>query len=141
MRKFPSFLLFFFLLLFTCSPAFAFDEYVIQSDTESSDVAIAAILEALHEAGDGGYYHDFEIMPLYSLDNGTTSINTGLRSVLQGVIGNYSPVVVQYQYTNGTNTQYLREILPDYEWMISAAIFAMLVWCTFRLGGNLICRK
>lgn len=83
-----------------------------------------------------------EIMPLYTPDTGTTTIPTGsLRAVLVNLIGPYSPVVVQYQYTNGTNTQYLREILPDYVWMFSCAIFALVLYCTFRIGGCLLWRR
>lgn len=82
---------------------------------------------------------NIDIMPLYTQDSGTTTIpSTSFRAVLQNVIGPYSPVVVQYQYTNGTNTQYLREILPDYQWMISAGIFALVLYCVFRLWGVIL---
>lgn len=85
---------------------------------------------------------DITVQPLYTPDNGNTSIPTGsLRYVLSQVIGPYSPVVVQYQYTNGTNTQYLREIMPDYQWMISAAIFALVLYCVFRLWGAILCKR
>lgn len=85
---------------------------------------------------------DLSISPLWTGDTGSTPIPTGtLRSVLASVIGPYSPVVVQYQYTSGTNTQYLREILPDYEWMFNCALFAMIIWCVFRIWGALLCRR
>lgn len=85
---------------------------------------------------------DIEISPLYTPDQGATSIPVGsLRYVLNQVIGPYSPVVVQYQYTNGSNVAYLREIMPDYQWMISAAIFALVLYCVFRLWGVILCRR
>lgn len=85
---------------------------------------------------------DLSIQPLWTGDTGTTPIpGTSLRAVLSSVIGPYSPVVVQYQYTSGTNTQYLREILPDYEWMFNCALFAMIIWCVFRVWGALLCRR
>lgn len=85
---------------------------------------------------------DIFISPLYTPDQGATVIPSGnLRSVLTSVIGPYSPVVVQYQYTNGTNTQYLREIMPDYVWMISAAMFALVLYCVFRIWGAILCKR
>lgn len=120
---------------------------VVSTPTYSaSDLAEAvyrAIIEA--EAGNIDEYStisDIEIMPLYTPDQGNTSIPTGsLRYVLTQVIGPYSPVVVQYQYTNGSNTAYLREIMPDYVWMISAAMFALVLYCVFRLWGVILCRR
>lgn len=85
---------------------------------------------------------DIQIMPLYTPDTGTSTIPTGsLRYVLTQVIGPYSPVVVQYQYNNGSNTAYLREIYPDYVWMISAAMFALVLYCVFRLWGSILCKR
>lgn len=112
----------------------------------ASDLAEAvyrAIVEAEAERVDEyATISDIEIMPLYTPDTGQTSIPTGsLRYVLTQVIGPYSPVVVQYQYTNGSNTAYLREIMPDYVWMISAAMFALVLYCVFRLWGVVLCRR
>lgn len=85
---------------------------------------------------------DISVSPLYNLDSGVTTIPPGsLKSVLNSIIGPYSPVVVQYQYTNGTNTQYLREILPDYQWMISVAVFSLVLYCVFRLWGAILCKR
>lgn len=109
----------------------------IEPDSELADFSQSQIVIQFPPSSvDEDYtFVDAQIMPLYSLDNGTTPINSGLRSVVRSLIGNYSPVVVQYQYTNGTNTQYLREILPDYEWMFSCGVFALVLYCTFRMGG------
>lgn len=115
-------------------------------DYSMSDIA-AAFYEALAQAEAGHFDElsdvtDISIMPLYTPDTGTTSIPTGsLRYVLTQVIGPYSPVVVQYQYNNGSNTAYLREIYPDYVWMISAALFALMIYCVFRLWGAILCKR
>lgn len=106
---------------------YSYDGYTINSDT-------------IPFSGDEYTYVGYDVMPLYTLDNGTTPISSGLRSVMSGIIGNYSPVIVQYQYTNGTNTQYLREILPDYEWMFNFGLFSLVLYCVFRLGGAVLCR-
>lgn len=147
-------LLIFQLFLF---PSFAyFNEYSIDSDTSWADIPAVdypssdRFSEALAQAilsigssvsGDPGVISDVSIMPLYNLDNGSTNVNVGLRAVMRNLIGPYSPVVVQYQYTNGTNTQYLREILPDYEWMFNFGLFALVLYCVFRMGGAFLCRR
>lgn len=134
-------------------PSFGyFDEYQIQPDVSWADLPafepdqssafIQSIIEAMNASSfQNGEITDISIMPLYTLDNGSTPINSGLRSIMRNLIGPYSPVVVQFQYTNGTNTAYLREILPDYEWMFDIGIFALVLYCTFRIGGAFLCRK
>lgn len=113
------------------------------SMSELSTAFYEAILEAENsQINEYSEISDVSIQPLWTGDSSSTVIPSGtLRSVLNSVIGPYSPVVVQYQYTNGTNTQYLREILPDYQWMISAAIFALVLYCVFRLWGAILCKR
>lgn len=120
---------------------------VVQTPSFSPSDLGAAVYKAILEAeaqqiDQYSTISDISISPLYNLDSSNTPIPAGtLRAVLTSVIGPYSPVVVQYQYTNGTNTAYLREILPDYQWMISAAIFALVLYCVFRLWGAIICKR
>lgn len=120
---------------------------VVNTPSYSASDLAEAVYRAIVQAESGtindySTISDIEIMPLYTLDSGNTTIPTGsLRSVLTQIIGPYSPVVVQYQYTNGSNTAYLREIMPDYAWMISAAIFALVLYCVFRLWGVILCRR
>ena len=69
----------------------------------------------------------------------TPSSTSGLKSALLGILGNYDPVVVEYQYSSGNGyTNYLREIQPDYVWLCSAALLALVIYCLFKLGGGLI---
>lgn len=70
----------------------------------------------------------------------TPESTSGLKAVLLSVIGDYDPVVVEYEYRNSNNTgySYLREILPDYPWCASFIMLALFVYCIFRLGGALI---
>lgn len=64
---------------------------------------------------------------------------SGLKAALLGVLGNYDPVVVEYQYSSGNGyTNYLREVQPDYVWICSFALLALVIFCLFRLGGALI---
>lgn len=69
----------------------------------------------------------------------TPSDTSGLKAVLLGLLGNYDPVIVEYQYqsTQGYNN-YLREVQPDYVWLCSFALLALMIFCIFRLGGALL---
>lgn len=69
----------------------------------------------------------------------TPEDTSGLKAVLLEVIGDYDPVIVEYEYMNNNNySSYLREVLPDYPWCASFLMLALFVYCIFRLGGALI---
>lgn len=76
---------------------------------------------------------------LASLSPITPSSTSGLKAALLGILGDYDPVIVEYQYASGNGyTNYLREIQPDYVWLCSAALLALVIYCLFKLGGGLI---
>lgn len=93
-----------------------------------------------------------EINPSVDIEDGTlTGINlmsvspitpedtSGLKAVLLSVIGDYDPVVVEYEYQSSNGySNYLREILPDYPWFAGFLMLSLFVYCLFRLGGALI---
>lgn len=130
---------------------YSVDYYLGYDTLPSYNFEVVPIADALYEAiiranneqiDDLTPVDDLSIMPLWTGDTGQTPIPGGnLRTVLTSLIGPYSPVVVQYSYNNGSSTQYLREIMPDYVWMISAAIFALVLYSVFRLWGAVFCRK
>lgn len=69
----------------------------------------------------------------------TPSDATGFKAVLLGLLGNYDPPVVQFEYTTNNNyKQYVNEIQPDYVWLCSCGLLALMIFCLFRLGGALI---
>lgn len=72
----------------------------------------------------------------------TASSTTGLQSLVLSLIGDYEPIVKDYTYTttsyNGQVTiNHSIEIQPDYSWIASACIFAIVIFCTFRFLGGL----
>lgn len=84
----------------------------------------------------------YAIDPQSALAPVTPSNTSGLKSVLLSILGNYDPIVAEYQYVgSGSYNNYIREIQPDYVWLSSAAIFAILLYCTWRILGGLVCRK
>jgi len=78
----------------------------------------------------------------YGLSPVTPSDTTGFKSVLLEFIGEYDPVIVEYEYqnTNGYNS-YLREVQPDYVWLASCGMLALFVLSLFKLGGAILCRR
>ena len=67
------------------------------------------------------------------------SDTSGLKAVLLSFLGNYDPVIVEYQYSSGNGyTNYLREVQPDYVWLCSCGLLSLMIFCLFKLGGALL---
>lgn len=79
---------------------------------------------------------DISVMSLSPITPDDTS---GLKAVLLSLIGDYDPVIIEYEYESSNGyTNYLREVQPDYVWLCSVGLFAIIVYCIFRLGGALL---
>lgn len=120
----------------------------VPSDSEVSSGGDTFYVLTPPASSDGVDYGNLTDIPVgASIDNITfasvspiePSDTTGLKSALLGVLGNYDPVVVEYQYSDGDGrTRFLREVQPDYVWLCSCALLALVIYCLFRLGGALI---
>lgn len=118
------------------------------SDSEGSSGGNTIYVLESPASSDGVNYGDLTDIPVgASIDNITvTSVSpikpsdaTGLKSALLGVLGNYDPVIVEYEYSDRSGyTSFLREVQPDYVWICSCALLALVIYCLFRLGGALI---
>lgn len=90
------------------------------------------------------YGDDYTIMPMavQSTPNTPVTSSTGFKGIMLQLMGPYDPTITQYRYQSNTSTNYtyVNDISPDYPWMISAAIFAIVLYCTFKLGGTLLCK-
>lgn len=74
-----------------------------------------------------------------SLNPITPDDATGLKAVMLELIGDYDAVVVEYEYTNSNGyNSYIREVQLDYVWLCSCGLFAIVIYCLFRLGGALL---
>ena len=120
----------------------------VSSDSEVSSGGNTFYVLESPGSSEGVNYGDLTDIPVgASIDNITFSSvspikpsdTSGLKSALLGVLGNYDPVVVEYQYSDGDGrTRFLREVQPDYVWLSSCALLALVIYCLFRLGGALI---
>ena len=118
------------------------------SDSEVSSGGSPIYVLESPASSDGVDYGDLTDIPVgASIDNITvTSVSpvepsdtSGLKAALLGVLGSYDPVIVEYQYSDRNGyTNYLRDVQPDYVWLCSCALLALVIYCLFRLGGALI---
>ena len=133
-------------------PAFATnDELPASSEVIEEEVIEEETIEELEEDTDIIYGSEEDIpedveiigMEVYSLSPVTPEDTTGLKSVLLQYIGDYDPVIVEYEYQNSNNqyTSYLREVQPDYVWLCSCGLLVVVLYSLIKLGGAILCRK
>lgn len=78
---------------------------------------------------------------LYSDNPITAADSSGLKAVLLSLIGDYEATVIDYTYSNSSNyLSHSIEIQPDYVWIASFCMVALMIFCLFKLGGGL-CRR
>lgn len=87
-----------------------------------------------------------EEMTLVSVDTDRTTISAsdanGFKSVILAMIGDYDVITKDYTYQSNTGqTQHNITHQEDYPWMISAAIFIIVVYCFLRMLGGAIFGK
>lgn len=72
----------------------------------------------------------------------SASDTSGLKSILLSILGDYETVVTDYEYRTGNNTytSHSISIERDYAWLCSCGVFALLLYCTFRSIGGILCR-
>lgn len=118
---------------------------LILNDSVSGKEVIGMLISKLGESKapvvDGDTY-TLKDVQIRSLSPVQPSGDGTLKDVMLSFVGDYDPVVVEYAYqSNQGYTSYLREIQPDYAWMISVAVLIVFIYCLFRLGGALLCRR
>ena len=120
----------------------------VPSDSASSSGGDTIYFLESPVSSEGANYGDLTNIPsCASIDNISVvsvspvkpSATSGLKAALLGVLGDYDPVVIEYQYNSGNGyTNYLREVQPDYVWICSFVLLALVIFCLFRLGGALL---
>lgn len=70
------------------------------------------------------------------------SNTTGLKKILLQMFGNYDTVVTEHRYTNSNGYSSVSvDVQEDYPWIASALIFSLVLWCSLRILGGIICGK
>lgn len=66
----------------------------------------------------------------------------GFKAVVLGLLGDYETVITDYTYqsTQGYVSHSI-DITPDYSWCCSCGVFALVIFCFFRLVGGFLCRQ
>lgn len=80
---------------------------------------------------------------VYSIrDPVSASDANGFKAVVLDLLGDYEGIIVEYSYENTNGyTSYVREVQIDYPWLCSAAIFAIVLYSTIRLGAKILCNR
>lgn len=136
MKKLLTIFFSFVLVLALCVPAFAADpdDGITVEDTTQTETEI--ITE--EDTGLGEYVGT----TVYSLNPVSSDDATGLKAVLLEFIGDYDAIVVEHSYENTNGyISYVREIQYDYPWLCAAGLLVVMIFCLFKLGGSLLCRR
>lgn len=63
---------------------------------------------------------------------------TGFHRVIIQLLGNYETIVTDHTYQNYNGyTQHSIDVQPDYSWIASAVIFAIVLYCALRFIGGI----
>lgn len=111
-------------------------EVITVTETVVPDVTI------INEIDTGEDLGEYVGTTVYALSPVGSSDANGLKAIMLALIGDWDSIVVEHAYesTNGY-TNYVREIQLDYPWLCSCAIFLVVLYCVFRLGGAILCKK
>ncbi len=79
---------------------------------------------------------------VYAMNPVGSSDANGLKAIMLALIGDWDSIIVEHAYASSQGyTNYLREVQLDYPWLCSCAIFLVMIYCVFRLGGSILCKK
>lgn len=100
-------------------------------------------IRVILSSDDQAVLSDFDVVPFADVDPITPSDANGLKAILLSVIGDYESIIVEYRYQNsGSSTyQYLRQVVPDYPWLLSATLFIVLIISVFRIAGGFLWKR
>lgn len=155
MRKFVFFLFSVFLI---CGVVFADESESIIYSSEVSEIPSETIYETSEYILDSSFSNsDIPVISptdIKDIDSGIVSSirsvvspvtpqnTSGLKSALISILGNYDPVIVEYQYQSSNGYySYLREIQPDYVWLCSCALLIIVIYCLFKFLGGIFSGK
>lgn len=129
-------------LLFSLAiSAFAAEDDFIEENTEVIDDVVSSTL--MDNQNDITYgINVLSGTSYYTPRTVTAQETSGLKAALLSVLGDYSPVIVEYQYTNSFDGSITieRTSQPDYAWIAAAVLVIVFIFCLFKLGVA-ICKR
>lgn len=133
--------LFILCLLFSLAiPAFADETEIIDENIEVIEDDTAVLMDNQNTVAGG--INVLSGTSYYTPRSVTAQETSGLKSALLSVLGDYSPVIVEYQYTNSVDGSITveRTSQPDYAWIAAAVLLVVFIFCLFKLGVA-ICKR
>lgn len=125
------------------------DPYTSQTDYQNVYTAENPLyVSVTSETGDGDTALDLPVS--YAADTGdygvslladapiTAADTSGLKAVLLTVLGDYEPILFEYQYGNSSVG---REVFQDDVWLCSFWMLMLLTFCVFKMIGGWLTRK
>lgn len=84
--------------------------------------------------------YDIQVMAVQSVPNTPVESATGLKGIMINLLGPYMPTITQLRYQSNTSTNYtyVNDISPDFPWLCSCGIFAIVLFCVFKLLGGVL---
>lgn len=71
----------------------------------------------------------------------SASDTSGLHAILLSLIGDYNPIVKDYTYQSSNGyANHSIEIQPDWSWILSCALFIVVIFSVFHLFGVVLKR-
>lgn len=148
-------ILFFLCMLLSATPIFADDaipdDCITVPDQQPDPTPIVVDITQLLTPNTKGTEEDPQVVVIddmqlvnmtQSMQRVSSSDTSGFKAVLLQILGDYETVVTDYEYRNNNNTYMSHSIAieQDYAWIASAGILALLIYCTFRSIGGILCR-
>lgn len=126
-------------LFVTCS-AFAAPEYHIAS-AAALDYP-TDILELLAARSGSPFIQGELVSETKTIQRVSASDSNGFKAVLLGLLGDYETVITDYEYRTGNNTytSHSIQIERDYAWICSACVLGVVLFCVFRIIGQMFSR-
>lgn len=120
---------------------------LVVNGNDNSD-RISALENAISALGDSdsSSVSPYEGLQLMSTNVSTERISAGdsngFKAVLLGLLGDYETVITDYTYSNTQGyIQHSIDVTPDYSWCCSCGVFALVIFCFFRLVGGFLCNR
>lgn len=112
-----------------------------EAEQESTEVIVPNVV-INNEIDTGEDLGEYVGTSVYALNPVTSSDATGLKAVLLEFVGDWDSIVIEHAYESSNGyTNYLREVQLDYPWLCSCGLLVVVIYCLFRLGGSILCRK